>query len=90
MKRLISPGIYALVLLFLGGIWLAVSPFAMQSQPAGAIWKNFTINNIVIGAILIGVSLIGIVGYIAFALRDLLRELSTSQPEQMTPEQMAS
>ena len=38
MQRLIPPASYVLFLFFLTGIWLAISPFAMTTQPAGAHW----------------------------------------------------
>jgi|SRR5579883_1343021 hypothetical protein len=74
MKRLIPPGSYVLFLLFLTGIWVAISPFVMTTQPAGQHWLPATVNNVVVGAIFMVVALSGIVGYMLFALRDLLRE----------------
>ena len=79
MRRLISPGSYILFLFFLTGIWLAISPFAMTTQPSGQHWIASTVNNVVIGTILMVVSLSGILSYMIFALRDLLREARASQ-----------
>jgi len=52
MRRLIPPGSYVLFLLFLTGIWLAISPFVMTTQPSGTHWTTSTINNVTIGAII--------------------------------------
>jgi hypothetical protein len=79
MRRLIPPGSYVLFLFFLTGIWLAISPFAMTTQPSGQHWIAATVNNVVIGTILMVVALFGILGYMLFALRDLLREAQASQ-----------
>jgi hypothetical protein len=79
MRQLIPPGSYVLFLLFLTGIWLAISPFVMTTQPSGTHWTTSTINNVTIGAIMMVVSLFGIVGYIVFALRDLMRETQAKQ-----------
>jgi hypothetical protein len=74
MRRLIGPGSYILFLFFLTGIWLTMSPFVMTSQPIGQHWIASTVNNVTIGATMIVISLLGILGYMAFALRDILRE----------------
>ena len=79
MRRLIPPGSYVLFLLFLTGIWLTISPFVMTTQPSGAHWTTSTINNVTIGVIMLVVSLLGIVGYMVFALRDLIREAQAKQ-----------
>ena len=79
MRRLIPPGSYILFLFFLTGIWIAISPFAMTTQPSGQHWIASTVNNVVIGTILMVVSLFGILSYMIFALRDLLREAQESQ-----------
>ena len=87
MRRLVPPGSYVLLLFFLTGIWLTISPFAMTTQPSGQHWIASTITNVTIGAILMVVSLLGVLGYLAFALRDLLRE---TQAKQETNRQLAS
>ncbi|HLI72026.1 MAG TPA: hypothetical protein VKV19_19910 [Ktedonobacteraceae bacterium] len=79
VRRIIPAGSYVLFLLFLAGIWVAISPFVMTTQPAGQSWLASTVNNVVIGVILIVVALLGIVGYMLFALRDLLREAQARQ-----------
>jgi hypothetical protein len=79
MRRLLPPGSYVLLLLFLTGIWLTISPFAMTTQPSGQHWIASTITNVTMGAILIIVSLLGILGYLALALRDLVRETQATQ-----------
>ncbi len=72
MSRLISPGIYVLALLFVAGIWLAASPFVMQTQPAGVTWTSSTINDAAAGGVLIVVALGGILIHLGLALRDLV------------------
>ncbi len=79
MRRLIPPGSYVLFLFFLVGIWLTISPFAMTTQPSGSHWIASTINSVTIGSTLMVVSLLGILGYILFALRDLIRETQSKQ-----------
>ena len=87
MRRLVPPGSYVLLLFFLTGIWLTISPFAMTTQPSGQHWIASTITNVTIGAVLMVVSLLGILGYIALALRELMRE---TQAKQETDRQAAS
>ena len=79
MRRLVPPGSLVLFLLFLTGIWLAISPFAMTTQPSGQPWIASTINTVALGGVLMIVSLLGIVGYMALGLRDLLREAQARQ-----------
>ena len=79
MRRLIPPGSYVLFLFFLAGIWLTISPFAMTTQPSGSHWIASTVNNVSIGVIMMVVSLLGILGYMVFALRDLIRETEAKQ-----------
>ena len=79
MRRLVPPGSYVLVLFFLTGIWLAISPFAMTTQPSGQHWSASTVNNVTLGGILMVVSLLGILSFMVFALRDLLREAQAKQ-----------
>ncbi len=82
MRQLFPPGSYVLLLFFLAGIWLVISPFAMTTQPSGAHWIASTINNVTIGGILIVVSLLSILGYMMFALRDLIRAAQEEQSRQ--------
>lgn len=79
MRRLIPPGSYALFLLFLGGIWVTISPFVMTTQPSGSHWIAPTVNNVTIGTTMIVVSILGILGYMLFALRDMIRETEANQ-----------
>ena len=72
-------GSYVLFLFFLAGIWLTISPFAMTTQPSGSHWIASTINSVTIGAIMMIVSLLGILGYMLFALRDIIRETQAKQ-----------
>ncbi len=87
MRQLIPVASYVLFLFFLAGIWLAMSPFAMTTQPAGAHWIASTINNVTLGTIMIVVSLVGILGYAGLALRDIIRE---AQAKQATDEMVTS
>jgi len=79
MRRILPPGSFVLFLLFLTGIWLTISPFAMTTQPSGQHWIASTINNVTIGGVLMAVSLFGILAYLALALRDLMREAQAKQ-----------
>lgn len=90
MRRLFPAGSYVLLLFFLTGIWVAISPFVMTTQPSGAHWISSTVNNVVVGGILIVVSLLGILGYMTFALQDILREVRERQLKQELEEQQAA
>ena len=79
MRRLVPPTSYVLLLFFGAGVWLTMSPFAMQTQSSGQHWSASTVNNVVLGSILMVVSLLGILAFIGFALRDLLREAQVKQ-----------
>ncbi|MDI3317086.1 MAG: hypothetical protein QJR14_05655 [Bacillota bacterium] len=84
----ISAGFWALLVLFLGGLWLVLSPFALvASQPAGRPWTAATISNVAAGGGLTLVALAGMVGYLAFWLRDLLAAAGgTSEERTAGPE----
>jgi flagellar biosynthesis/type III secretory pathway M-ring protein FliF/YscJ len=90
MRRLFPLGSYVLLLFFLTGIWVVISPFAMTTQPSGVHWIPSTINNVVIGAILMVVSLLGVLGYMVFELRDILRETREKQLRQELEQQEAA
>ncbi len=79
MRRILPPGSVVLFLLFLTGIWVTMSPFAMTTQPSGQHWIASTINDVTIGGLLMVVSLLGILAYLVLALRDLVREAQTKQ-----------
>jgi hypothetical protein len=79
LQRLIPLGSVVLFLLFLTGIWLLMSPFAMTTQPSGQPWIASTINTVTIGAVLMIVSLFGILTYLILTLWDLLRETQAKQ-----------
>ena len=79
MWRLVPPGSVVLFLLFLTGIWLTLSPFAMTTQPSGQPWIASTITTVTIGGVLMVVSLLGILSYLVLALRDLMRETQAKQ-----------
>lgn len=79
MRRILPPGSLVLFLLFLTGIWLTMSPFAMTTQPSGQHWIASTINNVTIGGVLMVVSLLAILAYLVLALRDLIREAQAKQ-----------
>lgn len=90
MRRLVPPGSYVLFLFFLTGIWLTMSSFAMQTQSSGQHWSASTINNVTLGGILMVVSLLGILSFMGFALRDLMREAQARQlVEQASREEAA-
>ncbi len=79
MRRLVPPGSLVLFLLFLTGVWLTLSPFAMTTQPSGQPWIASTITTVTIGGVLLIVSLLGILAYLVLALRDLIRETQAKQ-----------
>lgn len=89
MRRLLPPGSFVLFLFFLAGIWLTISPFAMTTQPSGAHWTASTINAVTIGAVMMVVSLLGILGYLFFALRDLIRETQAKQETELQGSHLA-
>jgi hypothetical protein len=89
MRRLLPPGSFVLFLFFLAGIWLTISPFTMTTQPSGSHWNVSTINNVTIGAVLMVVSLLGILGYMLFALRDLIRETQSLRAAEQQTSQLA-
>ncbi|WP_214319368.1 hypothetical protein [Nonomuraea sediminis] len=64
-------GVSALVLLFLGGLWLIAAPFAVGYQPRGGAYVDATINDLWLGGLLAGVSFVALVVYAADALREL-------------------
>jgi hypothetical protein len=78
-RRLIPPGSYVLFLFFLVGIWLTISPFAMTTQPSGLHWIASTVNNVTVGVTMMVASLLGILGYMLFSLRDIIRETEAKQ-----------
>jgi hypothetical protein len=73
MNRRSAPAVYTLLLTFIVGLWLTISPFIMKAQPVGAMWSRGTINDVVVGAILAIAALGGIGAYLALGLRDLVR-----------------
>ena len=79
IRRLVPPGSLVLFLLFLTGIWLTISPFAMTTQPSGQPWIASTINTVTLGGLLMVVSLLGILSYLILTLRDLMRETQARQ-----------
>ena len=89
MRRLFPPGSYVLFLFFLAGIWLTLSPFVMTSPPSGSHWIASTVNSVTIGAIMMVASLLGILGYMLFALRDLIRETQAQQLAEQQVSQLA-
>ncbi len=89
VRRLIPPGSYVLFLFFLAGIWLTISPFALTTQPSGSHWITPTINSVTVGAIMMVVSLLGILGYMLFALRDMIREAEAKQADEQQASQLA-
>jgi hypothetical protein len=46
----------------------------MTTQPSGSHWIASTVNDVTIGGVMIVVSLLGIVGYMLFALGEMMRE----------------
>ena len=79
MRRILPLGSMVLFLLFLAGIWLTMSPFAMTTQPSGQHWIASTITNVTIGGVLMVVALFGILASLVLGLRDLTREAQAKQ-----------
>ena len=73
MNRTLSPGIAPLALTCAAGIWIAVSPFVMNSQMAG-VWSPVAVNNVVAGMVLIVASLLGIGTHMVLALHVLAQD----------------
>jgi hypothetical protein len=73
MNRLPAPGVITLVLTFIVGLWLVISPFVMKAQAVGAAWSPGTINDVAVGGVLIGVSLLGTGATLALGVCDLVR-----------------
>ena len=73
MRQRLSPGIYALVLVFIAGVWLAASPFVLQTQPSGGAWIPATINAVASGGVLVVASLVGIGTYSLLAVNSAIR-----------------
>ncbi|NRQ37494.1 hypothetical protein HII36_37535 [Nonomuraea sp. NN258] len=65
-------GVSALILLFLGGLWLVAAPFAVGYQARGATYVDATINDLWLGGSLAAVSFVAL----AFYAGDVLRELA--------------
>lgn len=79
-NRLISPGIYALAVLFLVGVWLVIAPFVLQTQPTGAAaWQVATIDDIAAGGGLIVVSLLGILVNVALSLSAAVKTVNNQR-----------
>ncbi|MEV4159255.1 hypothetical protein [Nonomuraea dietziae] len=66
-------GVAALILLFVGGLWLVAAPFVVGYQPRGEEWTDATINDLWIGGLLAGGAFVTLVVYAADALRELAR-----------------
>ncbi|MCK2214421.1 hypothetical protein MF672_011555 [Actinomadura sp. ATCC 31491] len=66
-------GVSALVLLFLGGLWLVAAPFAVGYQPRGAEYVDATVNDLWVGGGLAALAFVSLVIYAADALRELAR-----------------
>ncbi|MFI7615487.1 hypothetical protein E1286_11545 [Nonomuraea terrae] len=64
-------GITALVLLFLGGLWLVAAPFAVGYQPRGDEYADATVNDLWVGGALAALGFVALVIYAADVLREL-------------------
>ncbi|TYB45892.1 hypothetical protein FXF51_59715 [Nonomuraea sp. PA05] len=64
-------GVGALVVLFLAGLWLVASPFAVGYQPRGEEYLDATVNDLWVGGGIAALSFVALVIYAADALRDL-------------------
>ncbi|MEO3886913.1 hypothetical protein [Nonomuraea sp. B5E05] len=66
-------GVSALVLLFLGGLWLVAAPFVVGYQPRGAAYADATVNDLWLGGSIAALAFVSLVFYAADALRELTR-----------------
>jgi hypothetical protein len=66
-------GVTALVMLFLGGLWLVTAPFAVGYQDRGAEFVDATINDLWVGCSVAAIAFVSLVIYAADALRELAR-----------------
>ena len=89
VRRLIPPGSFVFFLLFLVGMLLTISAFDLTSQPSVSHWIAATINIVTVGAIMMVVSLLGILGYMLFALHDMIREAEAKQADEQQASQLA-
>ena len=88
MNRLITPGVATLLLSFIVGLWMVISPFVLKAQPVGAMWSPGTINDVAAGGLLIAVSLAGVCITLGLGLRDLVH--AASQRSEQAPSEPAS
>ena len=72
MNRLIMPGSVALLMTFVVGLWMVISPFVMKAQAAGTTWSTATINDVAVGGLLIAVSSCAVCITLGLGLRDLI------------------
>ncbi len=73
MSKLFPLGSFALLAIFCCGLWLACSPFALQTQPAGQPWLPATLNAVIAGALLATTAALGMLAQVMLGLRDLVR-----------------
>jgi hypothetical protein len=88
MNRLIMPGGVALLMTFVVGLWLVISPLVMKAQAAGASWSAATINNVAVGGLLTTVALCGFCLTLGLGLRDLIH--AAGQRSEQTPGESAT
>ncbi len=70
--RLLSAGVWGTVALSLAGVWLLVARPLCEGRPvAGAVWTAAARNDAVVGAVLLVAGVAGILGQLAFALREV-------------------
>ncbi len=85
MNRLTLPGLATLVVTLLAAVWLIISPFVMQTQPAGKGWTPSTVNDVVLGGLLFAVSCVAILAILVLGLRGLVQ--AASRAERGEPQQ---
>lgn len=88
MNRPTNPGVFLLLLIFIGGLWMVIAPFVMKAQSVGAAWSPGTINDVAVGGVLIFVALGGACITAALSLRDAVRA-AAARPADETGEQAA-
>jgi hypothetical protein len=88
MNRMMRWGIYPLLLTFIAGVWMLVSPFAMDTQAVSSGWSRVTVNDVVVGGILIAIALVGVGVALTLHLRDLVHVSSQQSPQ--APDQLTA
>jgi hypothetical protein len=91
MNKVFPLGSLALLAIFGCGLWLASSPFVLQTQTAGRAWLPATLNAFIVGAALATIAALGILAWALLGLRDLVRasEMARRAPRDLPMQRSA-